>query len=895
MPKLAIFFLMFLTVMPLWGAPLWSQLQSEWRICIPANADAVEVYAAEELAKYLQLASQCRFPIIRSDEAPTANAIIIGTPATMPNIHANRTALGLADGGDQRIAVQTLNDNLYLAGNGRHGVLPAVYTFLHEVLGVRWFWPASEPDGEFVPAREFLALPSLAIHYEPPIRYRGYHFINGTNPELEQWLARNCGNMIRDGRSGGAERIDQRYSYGFYNHFSGHNIDPGYLMEDVEAYYSEHPSWFAWANGRRVKTQFCWNNPEVDAFLVSRIGELVDATPRLDMMGFYPTDDQDYCTCADCMANDTATNWFQLLRRLIPELRKKYPDLQFTTIAYQGYMDFPKCPVSEYEFVEFAPYGRCFIHKMQDDCHVNANIRKVWDTWLDSGVPTGVYGYEFDVFTPIMTIPFYSWLGEQAQFFQRRGVIAHLPEIHGTWGGKDGHQRIAMRLAFYLCTRLMWQPDADVNTLIREFCAYVYPAGQEEMFAYHTALDRFWSGQQRHLTSYFNAPIYTVEEFFQNNRIDDLMNLLRQASAKCAANPDEAGRMREQNAIDFENAALSGWIRYYWMIGDDILNVPAQEALELHVGSARLECVWQPDGLTFRILDSDADAVDGEAMAPDGTRQTVACPLTGGKGELRFPGEFDPATTLQLKLRLLKNGEVSATRGVDAPWVALMSRWPDTAKSVAVSAPDSPMALGNVPKLRTSLLAAGWQAAVCGDAEKFAALNLNDFDVVGIRVSGNRLPEAFYRRNVVDFARNGGLVILSADTDIDFEQLLGIPGSRLRWTGRQQFEWRLRKTQWLKAGAWLTAPDDLKTALDTYCTPEYGYEIPADSPWEEWGRMRKADGSMASYLLRMPVGDGEIFLLSGPLGLDNDGAWMITGSSHHDSVTALLNNLYHNR
>ena len=126
----------------------------------------------------------------------------------------------------------------------------------------------------------------------------------------------------------------------------------------------------------------------------------------------------------------------------------------------------------------------------------------------------------------------------------------------------------------------------------------------------------------------------------------------------------------------------------------------------------------------------------------------------------------------------------------------------------------------------------------------------------------------------------------------DFSRIFGGEEFALKWTAPQKYSWKLRYTQAMKPGDWLHKSSDLEKELKQYCTPESGYEIPAGSKWRMLASMRKKDGSSAPYILEMPCGSGKLILTTGSIGLDNDGQWMVFGSSHPHSVIAFFNNLH---
>ncbi len=841
------------------GTVLFDAGKTDWRIVVSPGAEEVEKYAAGELAAFLEKVSGANFEIVTTDEVPAGNAIVVGSVKTALVVKARAEALALTQGGEQKMAVYTLDGNLYLAGITPRGTLHAVYTFLQRELGIRWFWPETEPDGEFIPAKSRYELPKLSYNYEPPIRYRGYHFLNGTNYKLEQWLARNFGNIIRHGTAGGTERMAERRTLGYYLYISGHNVDPTSglaKLDDIEKAMQEHPAWFAEVNGKRDKEHFCWNNAEVEDLVVKNTLQMIKDLPGIEILGFYPSDTQNYCTCPVCRKTDISTNWFKLVRRLSDRIRQVHPDIRFASIAYQGYLPYPKCDMRGYEFIEYALYERCYVHSLEDDCPVNKHALVEWSKWLNSGIATGIYGYEYDIFVPSMMVPLYSMIADQMRYFRSHGVVAVLPEVSGTWGGKVNGERVEarkdMRLAFYLYTQLMWDPGTDVDALIRDFCQYAYPSAAEEMYAYHTMMDRNWSSMKQHFTSYFNSPVSGAAELLSPDAVDKAFALF--ASAGKAMKGE-----RELRALNFERAEFGRWMQYYWQNAPHVSLIPSGGSVSVGPG---LTAQWSKGGV---VIKADRE-ITATYYRNDGTMDTRS-----GK-ELNFSDR-------------LKAGDCRQLQVADTPMVILYCGGLEKVNGKAlICVSGEPMAKNNAPKLRNVLMGQGWQI-------DFELAPLAPYDLVAVKINDNKLPDSFYRGELLTYVKNGGTAILSAEGNIRFEQLFGNADFRLNWTGKQEYAWKLRMTQQLEPGPWLNTPDDLEKSLKRLCTPTSGYEIPDGSKWCSLATMRKKDASTAPYILEMKYGRGRIILTTGSIGLGNDGAWMTFGSSHPESVVALFNNL----
>ena len=144
------------------GDALFQDGKTEWKIGISPKAAPAEQYAAQELQTALQKISGAEFPILKSETFPDGNTIIIGSPDSTPQIREKADALKLKKGNTEELAVYTLGGNLYLAGNNPRGALYAVYSFLQNQLGVRWFWPGD--DGEFIRKKNRYPLPQLSFN-----------------------------------------------------------------------------------------------------------------------------------------------------------------------------------------------------------------------------------------------------------------------------------------------------------------------------------------------------------------------------------------------------------------------------------------------------------------------------------------------------------------------------------------------------------------------------------------------------------------------------------------------------------------------------------------------------------------------------------------------------------
>ncbi|MHB8902283.1 MAG: beta-N-acetylhexosaminidase family protein [Thermoguttaceae bacterium] len=164
-----------------------------WIIVLPDQPTPVEKTAARELAEHLKQVTGAQFAVIAEKDAPPQgkSLIFVGNTAKAPK----------KEYPFDEILIRTDGGNLVLAGHAKRGCLYAVYSFLQDQVGVRWW----APDETFAPTRPTLVIPDrLDVSYAPPMISREmYH--RKAQPTV--FSARMKGNGSLTPEYGGAVRI----------------------------------------------------------------------------------------------------------------------------------------------------------------------------------------------------------------------------------------------------------------------------------------------------------------------------------------------------------------------------------------------------------------------------------------------------------------------------------------------------------------------------------------------------------------------------------------------------------------------------------------------------------------------------------------------------------------
>ena len=160
-------------------------------IVVAPDSSEPERHAAAELAEFLKQITGGKFEILHRD-APGKSRILVGPTAVKPTIPTFSTA-GLGSDG---IVIRTAGPDLILAGGQPRGTLYAVYTFLEDHLGCRW-WSSKVSR---IPKKKTIKIGNLNVRYVPPLEYRESFWFDAFDGD---WAVRNKSN-------GNSERLDAK-------------------------------------------------------------------------------------------------------------------------------------------------------------------------------------------------------------------------------------------------------------------------------------------------------------------------------------------------------------------------------------------------------------------------------------------------------------------------------------------------------------------------------------------------------------------------------------------------------------------------------------------------------------------------------------------------------------
>jgi len=471
-----------------YAAMIASNGVSQCAIVVPSGSIESEKFAAEELAAYLEKVTGAR-PEIREE------------PTESTNIHVGRSAYAVSlltdcdlDAlGSDGIVIRTVGTDLVITGGRPRGVRNAVYVFLEDALGCRWW----TPDAELVPSQPTLALPDLNIKYVPPFNFR-YVSSEGASTPPFGYRIRNNGAEAKfdpDGESILLHLLPGR------DHFTAHPDwymycpDDGTAEEEytfnfgLEKLKDEPETLAAAQQHRRLPYQPCMTSEgalvaAADAAITRLDSEYPNMTNPLKILWVVQQDGGWMCRCSNCNAireaeGSDSANWLRFVNYIAVRVEAKYPDVLVGMHAYLHTLQPPKSVL---------PRDNILIYMAALDRDHKKTFAELPEgeylkTWCSIAKQVWVWDYDTNIRNYIKPHPNHLDAARTITFCRDAGADGI--RIQGAMG-KLG-DLVYMRN--WVNAQMAWNPGKDPNALRSAFLNGYYGAAGPAFQRYVEALD----------------------------------------------------------------------------------------------------------------------------------------------------------------------------------------------------------------------------------------------------------------------------------------------------------------------------------------------------------------------------------------------------------------------
>ncbi len=426
-------------------------------IVLAADATEPERHAANELAGFLRQITGAKFEI-QASPAGGQSRLLVG-PGAAKSAAADFSTEGL---GSDAIVIRTVGDDLILAGGRPRGTLYAVYTFLEENIGCRW-WSSKAST---IPIKPTLRIGRLNVRYVPPLEYRETFWFDAFNGD---WAVRNKSN-------GNSERLDDKR--GGKHRYEGfvHTFFP---LIPPRKYFEDHPEWFSEIDGKRIheRAQLCLTNEEMRAELVKNLRERLRNNPAATIASVSQNDWHGNCQCSNCAAiekeeGSPAGLMLRFVNAVAEDIEDEFPNVAISTLAYQYTRKPPKITKPRPNVIVRLCSIECSFSKPLAD-ERNKEFRDDIVGWSKICNRLYIWDYTTNFRHYIMPHPNLRVLGPNVKFFVDHSVKGLFEQGAYTSSGAE-----MAELRAWVLAKLLWNPTLDGQELIDEFIAGYYgPAG----------------------------------------------------------------------------------------------------------------------------------------------------------------------------------------------------------------------------------------------------------------------------------------------------------------------------------------------------------------------------------------------------------------------------------
>ena len=416
---------------------------SPYRIVIPSAPTSHELKASKVLQDYILQISGTALPIIQADKSKSDFEIVLGQNERLDELSIGINLNALKQDG---FLIKTDNKRLVIAGGNKKGTLYGVYTFLEKYLGCRMY----SPKVKIIPKQKRIELGEINDLQVPAIEYRSINYKVSWDAEYVDW------HKLSHDENGG------RPDWGLWVHTFNRLVPP-------ETYFQEHPEYYSEIDGKRIPTQLCLTNSEVLEITIQNLRKEIARNPEAKYWSVSQNDNHDYCQCEKCRAIDEREGSPSgTIIQFTNKVAVQFPDKVISTLAYEYGRKAPKTlrpnknvnimlcsiEVPRGEPIDKDTSSVAFMHDVEDWGKISNDII-VWD-----------YVIQF----PNLISPFPNLhvLQPNLQFFVRHGVTAMFEQGNREVGGEFAELRT------YMISKLMWDPDQDVDVLMNDFLQGYY-------------------------------------------------------------------------------------------------------------------------------------------------------------------------------------------------------------------------------------------------------------------------------------------------------------------------------------------------------------------------------------------------------------------------------------
>ena len=527
--------------------------ESDYAVLLRPDYTAAELYAAQELNYFLDIASGVSLPVVTEAESGETRYISIGatdmaTAAGVTATHEDLTRNGFR--------IVSYGDGIVIVAPNDSGHIYGVYRFLEENCDYMYYAP-----DEFV-IEQGTDIPLKHFDYEDYPDFLNRDVYNYDTKEFPE----NAMRLYTTGSNYSAWSA----KYGEGGWWSTlHDQSLALQIVDYTVYRADYPRWYCGGEGGSPATnpQICYTTALYDrdryekgdwseenyndgrhgmfwTFVYNLINNYIAVETDKSFFQLGMSDNPTFCTCETCttdVAKYTRSGVsLRFVNAVADEVEKwrqencPEREIYLTMFAYLSIVD-PPVKVENGQYVpiddtvvardnvviRYAPINDYYMYPLMDGAH-NPNARRALLGWSAVASHFAVWDYRVNFAELIQ--PFPQWMSayENIKTYYDLGFIDVFHQGCRTFGGTS-----FIAMDNWVRSRLLWDVHQDYDALVDEFFDVYYEAASDSMRAYMNYLtmhylthmgDNGYKGDSHQFTitaeNYPRGFIRNVEEIF---------------------------------------------------------------------------------------------------------------------------------------------------------------------------------------------------------------------------------------------------------------------------------------------------------------------------------------------------------------------------------------------
>ena len=420
---------------------------------------------------------------------------------------------------------------------------------MDKYLGCRKF----SADVTHVPEKKVISLPAIDDLQLPAFSFRETYYAEVLDPEYMNW------HKLHSFQGKGGDKSE----WGYWVHTFHNLLDP-------KEYGETHPEYFSYYNGKRhagmipswdgssyqPEAQLCLTNPGVLEIVCRNLQAAIDKQPEALYWSVSQNDNVNYCRCDSCAALDKKYAAFTAeekmlsthggdkypalgmgsLLEFVNQVADRFPDKIISTLAYQ-YTRVPPKGIVPRKNVNIM---LCSIESSRND-PMEAGDKPFAEDLVGWGKLTDnilVWDYVIRFSNLLAPFPNLRILQPNLQFLHKNRVSAMFEQGNRDTGGEFADLRA------YLISRMLWNPDINLEKEMDEFLTGYYGAAAPGIREYINLLhDNNQSGKEVKM-SIFGKPADDKETFLSAALLERYNAIFDRALKKVKKYPDTWVRVK---------------------------------------------------------------------------------------------------------------------------------------------------------------------------------------------------------------------------------------------------------------------------------------------------------------------------------------------------------------